>query len=219
MNRLPRGSGRNLDRCFVVRNAFAMVRKPEPTRFGDVLRRIPDSLSASELAEALRVPVTTIADGLRRRSRDFPVTSPQARVLSQLSLGDSLSVSVLAQSQGLAVSSMTESISRLAEAGLVRKEQSVDDRREVKVSITKEGQRRLSRALSARTAQLTGAVEQLTDAEREAVAAALPALWKLADLDPDIWPRVRSPRGTAARRPVDRNQDEDIQVSSDPEET
>jgi DNA-binding MarR family transcriptional regulator len=172
-----------------------MVRKSDDDiQFGDLLRRSPDAISPAELAAALRIPVTTLADMLRRRTRGFTVTPTQARVLSQLSAGDSLSVSVMAQSQELAISSMTEAINRLADAGLVRKEQSVDDRREVRVSITKEGLRQLTAALSARTEQLAAALDQLRPDDRERLAAALPALWRLADIDPDIWPRLRSRR-------------------------
>jgi DNA-binding MarR family transcriptional regulator len=168
-----------------------MVRKTEEIRFGELLRRSPGTVTPDELASALRIPVTTLADTLRRRTRNFTVTPTQARVLSQLSVGDSLSISVLALSQDLAISSMTEAVNRLTEAGLVRKDQAVDDRREVRVSITKEGVRQLTAALDARSRQLAVAIEELTPAERELVAAALPALWRLAGLDPDIWPRLR----------------------------
>jgi DNA-binding MarR family transcriptional regulator len=182
-----------------------MVQNPPPIRFGDLLRRSPDELTTRELAQALRISVTTVGDSIRLRAGRLPVTTSQARVLSQLSAGDSLSITTLARSQELAVSSMTESVTRLVEAGLVRKEQSPDDRRESKVTITKEGRRRLHRALEARTADLVGRLDLLDEDERRNLAAALPALWRLADLDPEIWPRVRekaSPPRRRVRRPT-----------------
>jgi DNA-binding MarR family transcriptional regulator len=175
-----------------------MVRESDDIQFGDLLRRSPGTISSAELAAALRIPVTTLADMLRRRTRSFTVTPTQSRVLSQLSAGDSLSISALAQSQDLAISSMTEAVNRLTDRGLARKEQSVDDRREVRVSITKEGLRQLRAALKARTDQLTAALDQLPPDDRERLAAALPALWRLAEIDPDIWPRLRSCRPTRA---------------------
>ena len=72
-------------------------------------------------------------------------------MLSQLSVGDSLTISNLAQSQQLATSSMAEVVAKLAAAGLVTKTASSDDRREVRVSITKQGQRHLAAALQVRT--------------------------------------------------------------------
>lgn len=177
-----------------------MVQNPPPIRFGDLLRRSPDELTTRELAQALRIPVTTVGDSLRLRAGRLPVTTSQARVLSQLSAGDSLSITTLARSQELAVSSMTESVTRLVEAGLVRKEQSPDDRRESKVTITKEGRHRLHRALEARTADLAGRLDLLDEDQRRNLAAALPALWRLADLDPEIWPRVREKASPPRRR-------------------
>jgi DNA-binding MarR family transcriptional regulator len=108
---------------------------------------------------------------------------------------------VLAAAQELAVSSMTESVVKLEAAGLVRKGPSPDDRREVRVSITSEGRRRLDKALRARTDVLVEALGTLSGEERLALAAALPALWRLADRDPDLWPRVREKPPAPRRRP------------------
>jgi DNA-binding MarR family transcriptional regulator len=176
-----------------------MARLPDPPPFGELLRRPPDSLTIAEAAQALRIPVTTLGDFLRRRPEGIPLTGTQGRALSQLSAGDSLTVSTLAQSQDLAVSSMTEVIVRLADSGFVRKAPSPDDRREVRVSITAAGRRHLANALQARTEVLIARLEQLTEAERTSLVAALPALWRLSELDPDIWPRIRE-KPTVTRR-------------------
>jgi DNA-binding MarR family transcriptional regulator len=168
--------------------------------FGELLRRAPETVSVDELAQGLRIPVTILGDTLRRVTENFALSPTQARVLSQLSAGDSLSISVLAASQELAVSSMTESVVKLEAAGLVVKGPSSDDRREVRVSITAEGRRRLDKALRARTDVLVESLAALSDEERRALAAALPALWRLADRDPDLWPRVRVKPPVARRR-------------------
>jgi DNA-binding MarR family transcriptional regulator len=173
--------------------------------FGELLRRVPAVATVDELAQGLRIPLTIIGDTLRRVTEAFALSPTQARVLSQLSAGDSLSISVLAASQELAVSSMTESIVRLEAAGLVRKGPSPDDRREVKVSITADGRRRLEKALRARTDTLASSLIGLTEEERLTLVAALPALWRLADRDPDLWPRLRiRPPATRRRLPGSR---------------
>ncbi|MEU7812295.1 MarR family transcriptional regulator [Pseudonocardia sp. NPDC049154] len=171
------------------------ARLPTLTDFGRMLRRPPSELGLHDIAQALRIPVQTIGVWLSAGSRRA-MPPAQARVLSQLSVGDSLAVSALAQSQQLANSSMTEVVARLVAAGLVTKTASPEDRREVRVSITAEGRRRLAEVLEERTALLEERLAHLSDTEREAVAAALPALWRIADLSPDIWPRipVREPR-------------------------
>lgn len=167
-----------------------MARRLPSVDFGELLARAPEDVSLDELAQGLRIPLTGIGDTLRRITDNFSLSPTQARVLSQLSAGDSLSVSVLAAAQDLAVSSMTESILRLEAAGLVHKGPSPDDRREVKVSITGEGRRRLQTMLRARTDVLVSSLEDLTEEERLTLVAALPALWRLAGRDPALWPRV-----------------------------
>jgi DNA-binding MarR family transcriptional regulator len=169
---------------------------PDAAGFGDVLRRDPGLVATDELAASLRVPVTILADALRRRTYGFDLPPAQARVLSQLSAGDSLSLSQLAQSHQLASSSMTELVNRLVEADLVTKEQGVGDRREMRVSITKQGLKRLAHTSRTRTAELIDLLDRLGEEDRLMLAAALPALWRLADIDPDLWPRLR-PRSRA----------------------
>lgn len=167
--------------------------------FGDVLRRDPATVTTVELATSLRVPITILAETLRRRTHGFDLPPAQARVLSQLSAGDSLSISQLAHAHQLAISSMTELVNRLVDAGLVDKQQAVGDRREMRVSITKEGLKRLANTSEARTAALVALLEGIGDEDRAALAWVLPALWRLADLDPDLWPRLR-PRPQIATR-------------------
>ncbi|KAA9164448.1 MarR family transcriptional regulator [Amycolatopsis acidicola] len=163
---------------------------PKLIRFGRLLAKAPAELTLHETAQALRIPVTTIGDWLRAGTRTQALAPAQAKVLSQLSLGDSLTVSALAQAQDIATSSMTEVVARLVSAGLVTKTAAPEDRRVVRVSITRQGRQRLAQALEERTAMLEKRLADLSADEREKVAAALPALWKLAELSPDIWPRL-----------------------------
>lgn len=157
----------------------------------------PQMPSATALAAMVRVPVTILADSLKRAGNSRALPSTQAQALSQLSAGDALSVSELAHAQELAVSTMTEVIQRLEERGLVVKAAAdQDDRRRVLVAITPEGQYRLSEAIADRDSLLMSRLEGLAESERELLARAVPILWRLARLDPAIWPRIprRPPR-------------------------
>lgn len=156
---------------------------------GRLLRRDPAALNVGELAQALRAPVSMLGDTLRRQPAGS-LTWSQARVLSQLSAGDAVTMSSLAQSHGLAISTMTELAARLEEAGFVERAVAADDRREIRVSITKAGQRKLNAVLEVRTETLARRLEELDADDRVKLAAALPALWRLAALDPEIWPRL-----------------------------
>lgn len=167
-----------------------MTKALERLHFGRLLRQPPQSLGVHEIAQALRIPVTTLGESLRRQSGKLTLSGSQARVLSQLSVGDALTVSRLAQSQQLAMSSMAEVVGKLAAAGLVTKTASSDDRREVRVSITRNGQQQLTAALQVRTELLMTRLEALSEPDRHSIAAALPALWRLSELNAEIWPRI-----------------------------
>ena len=125
-------------------------------------------------------------------------------MLSQVSAGDVLTVSELAQGQGIAVSTMTEVVARLAEQGLLSKSTTNADRREVRVAITELGLDRLDRTLEERNRILGERLAVLTEGEQRSIAAAIPALWKLAAIDAAEWPRVPlKPDGK--KRRADRN--------------
>ena len=127
---------------------------PDAAGFGEVLRREPGLVTTDELAASLRVPVTILADVLRRRTHGFGLPPAQARVLSQLSAGDSLSLSQLAQSHQLANSSMTELVNRLALADLVERQADPEDARRVRVRLTQTGNAQLAALSEAHRAEL-----------------------------------------------------------------
>ncbi|ODU07016.1 MAG: hypothetical protein ABS81_02675 [Pseudonocardia sp. SCN 72-86] len=113
-------------------------------------------------------------------------------------------MSELAQGQGIAVSTMTEVVARLAEQGLLSKSTTNADRREVRVAITELGLDRLDRTLEERNRILGERLAVLTEGEQRSIAAAIPALWKLAAIDAAEWPRVPlKPDGK--KRRADRN--------------
>nr|WP_246371855.1 MarR family transcriptional regulator [Gordonia humi] len=145
----------------------------------------------------IRVPITILADTLRNAGRERALPSAQAQTLSQLSVGEPKSVTELAAAQERAVSSMTEVVQRLERHRLVRRvDDHGDDRRRVFVVITDEGRVRLRASIAARDALLAERLDELSAQEIASIVAAAPLLWRLARLDPSIWPDVphRPPR-------------------------
>ena len=169
------------------------------TPVSGLLARPPASLSPAEIASAARSPLTMLGSRMRDTNARSTLTAAQSLVLSQLTAVASLPITELAAADGRAVSTMTEIVGRMALAGLVEKHNGTDDRRQVRVSITGSGRAALEGNLRLRDETLAARVAVLTDDERVSLASALPALWKLAEIDPDIWPRVK-PRPAARRR-------------------
>ncbi|WP_166462794.1 MarR family winged helix-turn-helix transcriptional regulator [Amycolatopsis acidicola] len=164
-----------------------------------LFERNPVSLTPAEVAAASRPPLTMIGNRLRETNANAPLSAAQSLVLSQLTTTDSMPITELAAADGRAISTMTEIVGRLTSAGLVVKRGGVEDRRQVRVAITAEGRRALEDNQRLRNQTLTERIAALSDQERAALAAALPALWKVAEIDPVAWPRVH-PRSERRRR-------------------
>ncbi|ODU07012.1 MAG: hypothetical protein ABS81_02650 [Pseudonocardia sp. SCN 72-86] len=169
--------------------------------------RNPAALSVEQIGAASRIPLTMIGSRLRESTGQTALTAPQSLVLSQLTVAEALPITELADADGRAISTMTEIVGRLAKAGLVRKHSGTEDRRQVLVSITDEGRRALTESRERRNEWLAGRIAELGDHERVALASALPALWRIAGVDPDIWPRLH-PRPNRSRRRRDGAEDE-----------
>jgi DNA-binding MarR family transcriptional regulator len=103
-------------------------------------------------------------------------------------------LTLLAVREGVTQPAMTQLISRLEEAGLVRREPSADDGRVVLVAITDQGRTVLAKRRAARGERLAGIISQLSPEHQAALAAALPALDALASV-----PREDDPARLAAR--------------------
>jgi DNA-binding MarR family transcriptional regulator len=158
------------------------------------------SLTASEIAAAARAPLTILGRILRETHDRTALTTQQTFVLSHLMATDPLPITDLAEADGRAVSTMAEIVTRMAKAGLVEKGNGIDDRRQVLVSITPKGRAAVEANLRQRTKSLAERIEGLSSEERRALAAALPALWRLADNDPETWPRIHVRRPPRKRR-------------------
>ena len=169
-------------------------------QLAETLARHPASLGAAEIASAARSPLTMLGSLLRETNETSALTASQSLVLSQLTAADSLPITELAAADGRAVSTMTEIVRRLVNAGFVVKHNGIEDRRQVRVSITDAGRSALEGNLRLRDEALAQRIGELAEHERVALASALPALWKLAGIDPQLWPQMRPRPGRPRRR-------------------
>ena len=109
--------------------------------------------------------------------RDLSRTA--ASVLAALRDGGPQRVTALAAAEAVAQPTMTTLLSRLERDGLAERASDPADARAVLVSITAEGLERLTAIREARADAIELRLAELEPAEREAIAAALPALSKL----------------------------------------
>ncbi|MFF0576074.1 MarR family winged helix-turn-helix transcriptional regulator [Streptosporangium saharense] len=135
-------------------------------------------MTTDELAESLSKELRHLVLLLRRAVAGQPVTSQQYAVLGSLEDGPRR-MTELAEEHGVQLPTMTVQINRLEEPGLVARGADPTDARVRTVELTDEGRARLVAVRRVRIAYLGDRLDTLTPAEREAVAAALPALAKL----------------------------------------
>ena len=87
----------------------------------------------------------------------------------------------LAVREGVTQPAMTQLIARLQDAGLVERAPDPADGRVVQVRITADGEAMLAGRRAVRAERLAGLLDRLSPDEREALAAALPAMDALAN--------------------------------------
>ncbi|MDL4772247.1 MarR family transcriptional regulator [Actinomadura xylanilytica] len=115
---------------------------------------------------------------LRRVNADQPITTQQLSVLGSLEAGPRR-MTELAAEHGVRLPTMTAQINRLERDGLVARGRDTTDARVVTAGLTAPGAQRLRAGRERRLEFLTERFAVLSDEERAAVAAALPALDKL----------------------------------------
>jgi DNA-binding MarR family transcriptional regulator len=135
----------------------------------------------SELATRLRLAVGRLARRIRLATNDIPPL--QLSALATLDKHGPLRSGELAAREAVTAPTMTRVLSSLAERGLVRREPDPTDARSIRVSLSPAGVETLARNRSERTALLGARVARLTQEQRTALVAALPALEALVEED------------------------------------
>ncbi|WP_017555970.1 MarR family winged helix-turn-helix transcriptional regulator [Nocardiopsis baichengensis] len=137
------------------------------------MRQHPDL--AHELASTLRELVLLT----RQATAHQQVSGQQLGVLGSL-VGGPRRMTALAHEHGVRTPTMTAHVSRLEALGAVERGPDAEDARAVAVALTDHGRELLREGRAARAAFLGARLGELSDAERAAVEAALPALRKIA---------------------------------------
>jgi DNA-binding MarR family transcriptional regulator len=131
------------------------------TRLRGVIARLARQLNASSTAEGL--------------------TPSQASVLALVVYRGPLSLSELADLEGLNPTMLSRVVGRLQELELIRRIPDPADLRSASVMATPEGQKVDRRVKAQRAAVVSQCVDQLAGQDEQALSAALPALEALAE--------------------------------------
>jgi len=137
------------------------------------------------LVAALALDLEQIVALFRSLSPASKLSMTAAATLAALDRFGPQRLTLLAAREGVTQPGMTQLISRLEEAGLVRREASPEDRRVVLVVITDEGRATLERRRAVRIERLASIIAQLSPEHRALLTSALPALDALASIPRD----------------------------------
>jgi DNA-binding MarR family transcriptional regulator len=111
------------------------------------------------------------------------VTLPQLRVLVMVATQGSMNLTAVAEGLGVHPSNATRTCDRLVMAGLLDRRDSPGDRRQLELTLTREGERLIASVLQHRREAIAEAVGRMPEAQRQQLATALAAF---ADASDDI---------------------------------
>lgn len=134
---------------------------------------IDSSLLAQQILKIIPPVMRVVAAELRQTSHLPAPSHFSALVMLHY---QSCNLSELAESQGVSLPSMSSTVSRLEERGLVTRERSAHDRRVVVVSLTPAGREKLLEISLLAESRLQTILDGLTDGERESLYNGLSVL-------------------------------------------
>ena len=147
--------------------------------------------SATSAASATHAQAADVAAGLARLLVLIRWLSPPgmslttAATLSTLEQSGPCRLTALAASEAVTQPAMTQLVGRLEEAGLAIRCADPDDGRVVNVQITDGGRELVAQRRAVRAERLSALLSRLSQADQDALAAALPAIEALTSLDRD----------------------------------
>jgi len=141
-----------------------------------------------ELAAGLSAGLERTVGLLRALAQPSGLSMTAVSTMAALEQAGPERLTALANRAGVTQPAMTQLISRLEDAGLVRREADAADGRVVRVAITDEGRATMARRRAARAERLAVILAQLSPEHRAALAAALPAFDALTSADRDDLP-------------------------------
>ncbi|MEV4974021.1 MarR family winged helix-turn-helix transcriptional regulator [Streptomyces scopuliridis] len=163
-------------------------------------------MATQEFPDSLAVVLAGVQRMIRRRLREGfpapPLRGAQIELLRLVAVRPGIRVSDAAKELYLAGNSVSTLVNQLSRAGYLLRETDPDDRRSARLLPTPEAVARLSEWEARRRALMREQVDHLSDEDRAALAAALPALRRLAgNLHEGIAdPREAGGEGAGAER-------------------
>lgn len=136
-----------------------------------------------ELPDALRLSVGRLARRLRQHARGG-LTPSQRSVLATLARHGPMSMSSLADHEGISRPSATRSAARLVDRGLVVRRADAEDARVALVELSERGQETILRSRAERTAYLASRLQLLTSEERDVLAEATRIIDRILQEEP-----------------------------------
>jgi DNA-binding MarR family transcriptional regulator len=135
---------------------------------------VPPAATDFQLATRLRLAVGRLHRRIRLASNDVPPL--QLSTLVSIEEHGPLRLGELAAREAVTAPTMTRVLAGLDERGLIVRTPDPEDARSVRVSLSEQGHAILEDVRSRRTALLDARLARLTDQQRAALVAALPAL-------------------------------------------
>jgi len=123
---------------------------------------------------------------LRRAAPADGLSLTAAATLARLVRTGPQRISDLAAAEGVTQPAMSQLVARLERAGLLRRERARDDARASLSYATTAGERAVAERRAQRTRVIAALVDRLPERDRTALAAAAPALRRVADLAADL---------------------------------
>jgi MarR family transcriptional regulator for hemolysin len=138
---------------------------------GSTTHEVGDDEVAREMLDAVPLVMRVIRAQMCRHRSGLSV--PQFRTLCFLSGAEGSSLSAAADFVGLSLPAMSRLVDGLVEMGLLRRRHSDDDRRHVRLSVTRAGETAVREARQLAQAHLAGVVSALPPKKRAAIASAM----------------------------------------------
>ncbi|MBW3667330.1 MAG: MarR family transcriptional regulator [Actinobacteria bacterium] len=138
------------------------------------------SVSSVDLAHRLRLVVGRLARRLRQRTLG-ELTPSQLSVLASLSRQGPMTLSALAETEGVAAASISGIVGRLVDKGLVERVPNPEDKRSTLVDMSSRGRQVLEKGRGERTAFLASRLDRLSAEEREVLAEAVAILARMEE--------------------------------------
>ena len=137
-------------------------------------------MDSAELASSLRTVVSHLSKDLRKQAnsvRDYSMT--EVETIMHLFRSSPLLPTELAALTKITTQSMSQILKKMDEQGVINRIPLEDDKRKVHISLTPFGKKMVNKVKIDTDEWLKGAIEKLTDKEKEILAKALTVLNKL----------------------------------------